>query len=175
ENDGPSLIRIDLQTDREYKSGPEESSNLVPKAYISALGKFLLAEEYYDDGPEEPDESDGAETPSRASSSCYFLDPETGRISTTMGEVRPLLQQTFRLLQSAGKANEYWAAIPDRRRNETEVGKYDARLLRFKPLIRLPKIAFDSMDMWVDGAGSKLYFVYNGHLLSVPFADPPHR
>lgn len=35
------------------------------------------------------------------------------------------------------------------------------------PLLRLPKIQFNSQVMWVDAG--KLYFIYDGHLLAVPF------
>ena len=175
ENEGPSLTRINLQTGREYKADSDEYRNLVPKAYVSTLGKFLLGYEYEYEGPDESDEPDGIDTVRRPSPPFYLLDPETGRIVPAVGDVRALLQQTFRPLQSTGQANEYWAAIPSRRKNETEVGKFDARTLSFKSIIRLPKITFDSMDMWVDAAGSRICFVYNGHLLSVPFTDQPRR
>jgi hypothetical protein len=35
-------------------------------------------------------------------------------------------------------------------------------------LVTLPKISFDSCDMWVDTAEGKAYFVYEGHLLAMP-------
>ena len=30
------------------------------------------------------------------------------------------------------------------------------------------------MEMWVDATESKVYFVYNGHLLSVPYKEPAY-
>jgi hypothetical protein len=37
-----------------------------------------------------------------------------------------------------------------------------------RQVLKIPKIKFDSMNMWVDEAGSRAYFVYEGHLLGVP-------
>jgi hypothetical protein len=97
-----------------------------------------------------------------------LLDPETGAIQPTTGEFRPLAQQTFRQLQTTGKPNEFWAAIANTEKNETQVGIYDTNHFGFKPLLRIPKIIFNSMSMWVDEPGKKVYFVYRGHLLSLP-------
>jgi hypothetical protein len=82
------------------------------------------------------------------------------------GEFRPLTHQSFRQLQPTGRANEYWAAIPDESKNETRVGFYDAGTFGFREIVKVPKIVFDSLDMWVDGG--RMYFVYRGHLLSAP-------
>jgi hypothetical protein len=35
-------------------------------------------------------------------------------------------------------------------------------------MMNLPNIRLDSMAVWVDEAGGKIYFVYEGHLLAVP-------
>jgi hypothetical protein len=35
----------------------------------------------------------------------------------------------------------------------------------------IPKIKFNSMDMWVDEPGNKVYFVYRGHLLALPLRN----
>jgi hypothetical protein len=37
-------------------------------------------------------------------------------------------------------------------------------------VLTIPRIFFDSMDMWADAAENKIYFVYSGHLLSLPLA-----
>jgi hypothetical protein len=87
------------------------------------------------------------------------------------GEVRPLAQQTFRPLQPATNAFEFWAAIP--KGDGTVVGIYNSRTFSLKPLLILPKIKFDSMDMWVDQPGGKMYFAYQGHLLSTPIKIGP--
>jgi hypothetical protein len=44
--------------------------------------------------------------------------------------------------------------------------------MNFKPLLRVPKMIFTSMDMWVDQPGGKVFFVYKGHLLSAPLPRP---
>jgi hypothetical protein len=184
EEDGPQLIRYNLITNREYNvKTPEEYLFLEPAVYVSALGKFFVVEsdrngegegEYEPSAEGSDDDSEEAEQPDSdvdSQPSSYFLDPETGVLTPATGEVRPLSDQTFRPLQSTTKPNEFWSAIPGNHSNETLVGIYDSRLLRFKPILALPKITFGSMDMWADEAEGKIYFVYNGHLLSMPFAN----
>ena len=96
----------------------------------------------------------------------FVLDVETGAIEKTRGEIRPLAGQTFRPLQkSSASADEYWAAIPDKK--ATQVGIYNMKTLTFKPLLTIPNISFDSMNMWVDEAENKVYFVYKGQLLAL--------
>ncbi|HUR96576.1 MAG TPA: hypothetical protein VMZ26_00780, partial [Pyrinomonadaceae bacterium] len=87
------------------------------------------------------------------------------------GEIRPLIQQTFRPLQPATAAFEFWAAIP--KENETVIGLYNTRTFTLRPLLKLPKISFDSMDTWVDESGGKVYFVYEGHMLAAPIKTRP--
>ncbi len=82
------------------------------------------------------------------------------------GEVRPLAQQTFRPLQTNGKPDEFWAAIPDAEKEQTEIGVYNAKTLTFKSILKIPEIEFNSMQMWVNA--DKVYFVYQGHLLDLP-------
>ncbi len=48
------------------------------------------------------------------------------------------------------------------------IGLYNTRIFAFKPLLKLPRIRFNSMDMWVDGPAGNAYIVYEGHLLVVP-------
>lgn len=161
EDEGPGLVRIDLKTKREFpiKSGEDEAA-LVAIAYVPALNKVLLTHSYYDHEGDAYRELD--------SESAAWLDPDTGAVSAVKGDVRPLGQQSFRSLQPTGRPNEFWAAVPSREKNSTAVGVYDSRLLSFKPLLNVPKIIFDSMDMWVEAGDGKLYFVYSGHLLSLP-------
>jgi hypothetical protein len=66
------------------------------------------------------------------------------------------------------KPSEFWAAIPSDEKNSTDVGIYDAASLKFKPVLSVPKIRFNSMAMWVDESVNKVYFVYRGHLLTLP-------
>jgi hypothetical protein len=95
-----------------------------------------------------------------------LLDAETGVFQEVKGEIEPLVQQTYRQLQPTGNPNEFWAAIKDD--NYTEFGRYDAKLLKFKSLLKLPEIEFESMEMYADEKEAKLYFVYEGHLLRIP-------
>ena len=64
--------------------------------------------------------------------------------------------------------DEFWAAIPDAEKNETQFGVYNTKTLAFKSLVKLPQISFDSMNVWVDEKESKIYSVYEGHLLRLP-------
>jgi HEAT repeat protein len=177
EDEGPQLVRYNLVTNREFKLSNEEYHYLRAIAFVPAVGKFLLGppddgRDYgYSEGPDDEDEEDSVDEDETYSPDYFLLDPETGRISPPPGEARPLGVQTFRSLQSTGRPNEFWAARPGRVQSETLVGKYDSRLFRFTPVLTLPKIAFDSMEMWVDDAENKVYFVYNGQLLSIPLKN----
>ena len=104
--------------------------------------------------------------------SFALLNPTTGAVQNAPGEARPIAHETFRRLQPAGKPNEFWAAMPDNGKDQTVVGIYDARFFNFKPVVVVPKMNFNSMDMWVDQPGGKVYFVYKGHVLAVPLAPP---
>ena len=86
------------------------------------------------------------------------------------GEFAPLLHEGKRFLQPTREAEEFWAAVPDREKNQTQVGHYNLRNFTFKPLLIIPHITFNSMAMWVDEGGKKLYVVYDGNLLRLPFS-----
>lgn len=159
EEEASKLVRINLATKRQFPVKSGEYSTRVAIAYVPALNKFLLTDEYYyEERSHREFDAD----------STYWLDPDTGAVTPVKGEVRPIGHQTFRSLQPTGKPNEFWAAIPDREKRTTAVGLYDSRALTFKPVLVIPKISFNSMDMWVDSAENKVYFVYSGHLLSLP-------
>jgi len=106
-----------------------------------------------------------------------IVDAATGDTLELRGDMRPFGQQTFRPLQHSSKPGELWVAIPDSEKNATDVGTIDTRTFTFKPLLRVPKIKFDSMGMWVDEPREKIYFVYRGHLLSLPLKSevPPPK
>jgi hypothetical protein len=175
DDEGPVTVRYDLLTNREYKIAFIGYGNLLPRCFIPAVGKFLLVAGYYDNGYYESggddEESPDGDTP--VEKRFYLLDAETGALSSANGEMRPLSAQSFRPLQPTGKPNEFWAALPSS--TTTLVGTYDAKLFKFKTVLRLPKINFSSMDQWVDEAGNKVYFVYSGHLLSVPLRLTPPK
>lgn len=170
EDRGDRLMRVNLATRREYPVEVEEYSDWRASAYVVPLGSFLVErfmgyygdEEYYDDTEEEdapPDEI--------AIENLKLVDLATGKLLPVTSELRPFAQQTFRPLQKATRPGELWAALPDSEKNETVVGTLNTRNLSFKPVMRVPKMKFDSMQMWVDEPRKKLYFVYRGHLLSL--------
>ena len=158
ESEEQSLIRINVQTGKETKIPVKEEIGIInPVVFVPSNGKFLVTVGgYYDYGSERA-----------VNGSFYFLDGETGALQPIKGEVRPLVQQTFRPLQTNGKPDEFWAAIPDRK-DTTQIGVYNARTLTFTPTIKIPRIAFDSMDLWVDEPGNKIYFVHQGQVLALP-------
>ncbi len=161
EEAGRQLVKINLQTNKESVINFEEHPLVESVAFIPTTNKVLLFGGNYS-------EYEGEETEDYTSrdGEFYFLDPETGAIQKAKGEVRPLAQQTYRPLQPTGKPDEFWAAIPDTSDN-TQVGVYNVKTLSFKPLVKIPQISFDTMQMWIDAG--KIYFVYQGHLLSLPF------
>ena len=165
---GEVIVRVDLVTNREYPVEIEGYGQRYPVANISTLNNVLiLRNDRYDyDGGYVPEDED--EAPNDADpSGMLLLDPASGFMRPAAGELRPLSQQTFRPLQQTSKPNEYWAAIHDPEKNETQVGVYDTKVFGFKPILRIPKIKFNSMSMWVDEPGGKVYFVYRGHLLAL--------
>lgn len=163
-------VRVNLATRQEYPIEVEEYGNWQAAAYVTPLGRFLVERfeyygdyEYYDESEEE-----GAPPNEIADANIKLVDITTGKLMPVRGELRPFAQQTFRPLQKAGRVGELWAALPDSQKNETLVGTLNTRNLAFKQVIRVPKIKFDSMQMWIDEPRKTLYFVYRGHLLSLP-------
>jgi hypothetical protein len=151
-------LRFNLPTNKEFKIVMQEFPMVEAVAFIPSLNKVLLfGGVYYEEEYNENLPRNGT---------YFLLDAETGIVQKVKGEVQPLIQQTVRPLQAAQAADEFWAAIPDAEKNETQVGVYNAKTLSFKSLLKIPQIQFDSMNMWVDAG--KIYFVYEGHLLSLP-------
>ncbi|MEP6902811.1 MAG: HEAT repeat domain-containing protein, partial [Actinomycetota bacterium] len=155
------LVRLNLQTGKESKIKIMPAKNLSAVAFVPAHHKILLrsADDSYGD----------------VNLKYYLLDVETGLINQVKGVFAPFRHQTFRPLQSNGKPNESWAAIYDG--EATEIGIYNDKLFSFKSLVKLPQIALDSEDIWVDEKDGKIYFVYNGrfledgYLLSIPLPN----
>ena len=159
EEEGATLVRINLQTNREFRIRFENDTNPEAVAYLPAINKVLLfSGTYY--------EYEESEDTTEKTGNYYFLDAETGAVQPVKGVIRPLAQQTFRPLQPTGAPDEFWAAIPGKSKENTQIGTYNAKTLTFKPLMKISQIAFNSMQMWVDAG--KVYFVYEGHLLSLP-------
>ena len=156
------LVRVNLLNNREFKvKVASEYGAPEAVAFLSALNKVLLFSSY--------GEGEGDSELSERSGEFFLLDAETGIVQPLRGEARPLLQQTFRPLQSvAASADLFWTAMPDTEKTATVFGIYNARTLAFKPLLSIPQITFDSMDMWIDEREGKIYFVYEGQLLALP-------
>jgi hypothetical protein len=144
-------------------------------AYVPALGKFLLGElDVSDYGNRGVVRDYLAETEPidkfryRFIREYYLLDAVTGNVQVVDKRVMPLAQQTWRPLQSfMGKTDEFWVANPDFQNRKTVIGIFNVRSFQFKPLMQLPKILFDSMDMWVDEQERKVYITHSGNLLRV--------
>lgn len=160
EEEGRQLIRLNLLTNKQIPVVSEDFQDIRPLGYIPTLNRFLLLNSEYSE--HEMEEADVTEKEGE----FFLLDVETGAIQRTKAELRPLAQQTFRPLQPTGKNDEVWAAIPDAKKNETQVGVYNIRTLAFKPLVKIPEITFNSMQMWIDAG--RIYFVYRGHVLNLP-------
>ena len=175
-DEGNGLVRVNLQTNREYPIDLSEQPVDMGIVFIPSINRFLLGSmvysdehsdhEYEGEGESEGETDETFERPVYRPSSFLLLDPETGTIRNAPGEYRPLTHQTFRQLQPTAKPNEFWAAMPNENENETVVGIYNAAVFGFKAVLKVPKIQFDSLDMWVDQG--KVYFVYKGHLLAAP-------
>lgn len=167
-----SLVRINLLTGRSYNVKVENYREFVPRAYIATINKVLVAENqrmyYRGEGvPESYMPQTDVVEPDPEPTAMMLLDPDTGVLQDVVGQMTPLAQQTFRPLQKTGKPNEFWAAMPDAENKATRVGIFNTNNFGFKQIMAVPKIAFNSMSMWVDEPGGKVYFVYRGHLLSL--------
>jgi hypothetical protein len=161
EEAGRQLIRLNLQTNREYVVNFEEFPLVESVAFVPSINRVLLFGGNYSEY-----ESEAAEDYINREGDFFFLDAETGALQKAKGELRPLAQQTFRPLQPTGNLDEVWAAIPDASANNTQFGVYNLKTLAFKSLVKIPQITFNSMQMWVEAG--KIYFVYEGHLLGLP-------
>jgi hypothetical protein len=154
------VVRFDLRNNREYTVSLPPASQFEPVAYVAAHGKVLLRRAR--------DDGDTKDSSGPAAPEFYLLDAATGRTQAISGLFEPLLQEATRPLQPTGRPDEVWAAIPDRSKNETRVGRYSLRDFSFHALLTVPHLTFDSFRMWVDEAGAKLLVVYKGQLLRMP-------
>jgi hypothetical protein len=158
------VVRFNLQTGREVRVSLAPADQFDPIAYLGLHGKVLLRrakDEYYPSS-----KSVGPNLPE-----YYLLDAATGETRLVSGEFAPLRQEGKRFLQPTDKPNEFWVAIPDREKNQTRVGRYNLKEFSFQPVLLVPHITFDSMQMWVDQAGAKFYIVYESNLLRLPLPN----
>jgi hypothetical protein len=168
-NEPSHLVRLNLQTGREFRINVPQADQLIPLAALPAINKVLVKRakaEYAmaglkPNGPEQPE---------------YFLiEPATGVARPVSGEFTPLQQNGNRFLQAGEKPDEFWAAIPDDKKNQTQIGRYSLKDFSFKPVTTVPQLIFDSMSMWVDASQKKVYVVYKGQLLRLPLESSPPK
>jgi hypothetical protein len=172
DDNGYSVVRINLLTGKEFTVDFNDLAEGVPVAFVPGVNKVLITSRYYQEYETYRDrEAESTEHPSGPSSQFSWLDPETGLLTPAIGELRPLADQSFRPLEASAKPNEFWAALPANRGKDTLVGLLDIRTFKFSTVVKVPKISFDSMDMWVDEPAGKIYFIYEGHLLALPLSS----
>ena len=158
------VVRFNLETGREFRVNVEPADDLKPIVYLPAHGKVLLRRARENRfvgsqiGPERPE--------------YYLLAPDTGETQSISGEFAPLMQEGDRFLQASGKADEFWAAIPNEAKDQTQVGRYNLKTFSFTAVLTIPHISFDSMSMWVDEKRGHVYVAYKGQLLSIPLGSP---
>lgn len=165
EEEGPRLVRINLLSNKELIVDPGQIYVSRAIAFVPSINRIIVGASEYEYGydyesPQQKEESENN------AGRYAVLDPATGVVVPARGEVRPLVQQTYRALQPSSSPFEFWAAIP--KHDGTVVGLYNTRDFTIKPLLKLPNIVFNSMNMWVDEGDGKAYVVYEGHLVSVP-------
>lgn len=158
------VVRFNLRTGREYRVPLAPAEQFEPVAYVATHGKVLLRRAR--------DEGDGRDSDGPAAPEYYLLDASTGRTELVSGTFEPLLQEGSRPLQPTSQPDEFWVAVPDRTKNETQLGRYSTKDFTLRTLLVVPHIMFDSYEMWVDEAGAKLYVVYKGQLLRLPLPPP---
>lgn len=156
------LVRYSLQTGREFRVTLDPADIFDAVAFVASHNKVLIRRArgnyvgsgYKNVGPERPEYS--------------LLDASTGATRLVSGEFQPLHQKGNRSLQRTEKPDEFWVAIPDKDKNQTRIGRYNARDFSFKPVLEVPHLKFESMAMYVDEKQAKIYLVYKGQLLRLP-------
>ncbi|MDF7798220.1 hypothetical protein P4C99_02000 [Pontiellaceae bacterium B1224] len=145
---GESLVLFDL-VNREEHPVPLPVENFYIIAYLDHLEAFLVG--IWD-----------KETKERT----YFaVDPSTGKARTLAGIFWPLEDLTYRPLQATATEGLSWAAKYDEEKQATVIGLYDISKFAFEPVMWVPNLYFNSMDMWVNEEQAKVYLVINGDLI----------
>ena len=156
------VVRINLQTGREYRANVQSADGFDVVGYVAAHGRVLLRRDR--------DEGSSRGAAGRQAFEYYLLDAATGAVRLIQGVFAPLGEGGRRSLQPANSLDEVWAAIPDHSTNQTQVGRYNLKTFTFKPLLVVPHITFESRSMWIDEAAAKVYLVYEGQLLRLPLS-----
>lgn len=155
------VVRVDLMNGRPYRVNVSAADTFNPVAYVPAHKRVLLVRK-------RDDETGSGRIPVGPEKAEFLLlDPATGGSNVVTGEFTPFLHQGTRPLQSTGKEDEVWAALPDSGVRSTTVGRYDTKGFVFHPVLSLPSLLFSSAELWIDEHESKIYIAYNGHLLRV--------
>jgi len=157
-----SIVRLNLQTGREFRVNLPPADNVTPVAALPSRAKVLVKRAKSDFvpagfkpmGPDKPE--------------YYLVDVATGATRLVNGDFTPLLQIGDRFLQSTEKPDEYWAAVSDAEKDHTRIGRYSLKDFSFKPVLTVPHLIFDSNAMWVDASQKKVYLVYKRQLLRLP-------
>ncbi len=177
------IYRLNLQTGKEFKVNLKITVSAQPIAYLKSYNKFLVYTGSFDDFDEEYNSYLIAEIKERLTKeqlknykpAYYLLDAETGSLKEVKGDFAPLKQIKYRNLQPTSNTDEFWVAIPDKKLKLTQIGRYNTKTFKFTEMLKIPEIKLTSMDVWVDEKGAKIYFIYEGHLLSLPLGTsvPP--
>jgi HEAT repeat protein len=146
------LVRHNLRTNEAFPIAFSREGDHRPLSFSEEHGKVLIV-----DGDALSPQANG-----------YLLDIETGATQAVSGDFRPIANNGTLNLQPADKPNEFWAAVFDPEKKATIVGRYDAKLFAFTPLIQLPELRLDSSGVWVDQTAGRLWMVYRGCLLRLP-------
>lgn len=162
ENEPYHIVRLNLHSGREFRVNLPPADELKPISFLPGIGKVLIrrAKAPYIhpgltvNGPDRPE--------------YFLLDPVTGTTRPVSGDFTPLFHTDEHFLQATDKADEFWAAVSDGKKNQTQIGRYSLKDFSFKPVMAVPQLIFDSTSMWVDAREKKVYLVYKGQLLRLP-------
>ena len=157
-----STVRINTKTKKEYKVDIPRADCMYPSSTLPDLDEVLIVRCKAEYTPKE-------NNPSPDPPEYYLLDPQTGGVRRTTGEIRPIMHQRYRYLQPSSSDERFWAAIPENGSDSTEVGLYDTKNVSFEPVVAIPSIRFYSGDLFVDEKNGFFYIAYKSQLLRIPF------